>query len=355
MRYELVCTECGKIADETSIKCKCGGPLETKYALKNGMEWRDEEKMSIERYSALLPVDSFPALHVGWTPVTKKSDIIFKMEYLSAGGSFKDRGACIALQKVKELGAKEVVVDSSGNSAISFSLFSKLMGIRAKVFVPSTAPEGKKELLRFLGAEVNEVDGNREEVNRRAMESEAYIGHWWNPYFIDGVKTIAFEIFEQAKDVDCIIAPVGSGTLFLGLYKGFKELMALGLLERIPKLIAVQSSGYASLCSRSGYKEESRLADGIAIKDPPRRRELLRALKDSRGKCIVVKDREIAEALIELRDLGFVVEPTSAVPYAAFKKIEPEGRVLIPLTGSGFKMVDELISIDKGTFYAQLY
>jgi threonine synthase len=351
MRYELVCTECGKVADEGSIKCRCGAPLETRYVLENGMEWRNEEKMSIERYRALLPVDSFPALHVGWTPVTRRSNIIFKMEYLSAGGSFKDRGACIATQKAKELGAREITVDSSGNSAIAFSLFAKMIGLKAQVFVPASAPQGKKSLLRFLGADVHEIDSSREEVNRRAMEEgKAYVGHWWNPYFIDGVKTMAFEIFEQAKDVDCVIAPVGSGTLFLGLYKGFKELVALGALERIPKLIAAQSSGYASLCSCSCYKEESKLADGIAIKDPPRRRELLRALKDSNGECVVVNDREIAEALIELRDLGFIVEPTSAAPYAAFKKIEPEGKVLIPLTGSGFKVMDELISIERGEF-----
>jgi len=340
--YELLCTKCGKRAEEGAIKCECGAPLTIRYQLRK--EWRNRKISSIGRYSALLPVKDLPRMHVGWTPVTKISNALFKMEYLSAGGSFKDRGACISAQKAKELGAGVIAVDSSGNSAISFSLFARVLGLKAEVFVPAAAPQGKKDLLRFLGAEVHEIKGTREDVNREAMSNEHYVGHWWNPYFIEGTKTIAFEAFEQSKVIDCAIAPVGSGTLFLGLYKGFRELIELGELEHMPKMIAVQAAGYA-LSEKSDEKSE--LADGIAIKDPPRKKEILRAVKESSGSFVIVNDAEIATALMELRDLGFIVEPTSATAYAAFKKVKPEGNALIPLTGSGLKLLDELLAISR--------
>jgi len=340
MRYEILCTECGRRAEEGEIRCVCGAPLTIRYDLGGG--WKNDRRRSITRYSAVLPVKSLPPMHVGWTPITEVSDVLFKMEYLSAGGSFKDRGACVAAQKEKELGGREIVVDSSGNSAISFSLFAKVLGLKARVFVPAAAPQGKKDLLRFLGADVHEIKGTREEVNREAMRNEHYVGHWWNPYFIEGTKTIALEAFEQAKSIDCAIAPVGSGTLFLGLYKGFKELVELGELEQMPELIAVQASGYAF-----GEKgsEESKLADGIAIRDPPRKKEIIRAVRESNGSFVVVNDAEIAVALMELRDMGFIVEPTSATAYAAYKKAKPKGKTLIPLTGSGLKLLDELLAI----------
>lgn len=348
MHYELLCTRCSRKAEEKDMKCSCGAPLTIKYSIEG--RWKDDSKESIARYLALLPIESLPTIHVGWTPITQRSNAIFKMEYLSAGGSFKDRGACIATQKAKELGAKGIAVDSSGNSAIAFSLFAKMLGLKAEIFMPATAPQGKKSLLRFLGAEVHEIYGKREEVNSEAMKHEFYVGHWWNPYFIEGTKTIAFEAFEQTRGmnctIDCAIAPVGSGTLFLGLYKGFRELIELGELKKMPKLIAVQAAGYTSLCEDSSM-EESKLADGIAIKDPPRKEEISRAIEESAGECIVVNDREIAEALIDLRDMGFIVEPTSATAYAAFKKAKPEGKALIPLTGSGLKLLDELISVQK--------
>jgi threonine synthase len=340
MRYEIICTECGRRAEEGSTRCGCGAPLTIRYNLEGG--WKNDRKRSIVRYSAVLPVKNLPPMHVGWTPITEVSDVLFKMEYLSAGGSFKDRGACVAEQKAKELGAREIAVDSSGNSAISFSLFAKVLELKARIFVPATAPQGKKDLLTFLGADVHEIEGTREEVNREAMRNKHYVGHWWNPYFIEGTKTIALEAFEQTKGIDCAVAPVGSGTLLLGLYKGFKELVELGELEQMPELIAVKASGYAF--SENGG-ETSKLADGIAIKDPPRKKEIIKAVRESNGRFVVVNDAEIAMALMELRDMGFIVEPTSATAYAAYKKAKPKGKTLIPLTGSGLKLLDELLAI----------
>ena len=279
---------------------------------------------------------------------------------MSIGGSFKDRGAYVSMAKVKELGLKGVIIDSSGNSGIAFSLMGLVSGINVNVLISKYAPEGKKHLLKLLQANVREVDGSRMDVNREVMkvaerESLAYLAGWWNPYFIEGVKTMAYEAYEQIGRVDYVIVPVGSGSNLLGLHKGYEELVQMGALNKVPKFIAVQAYGYSEVCHELGARKrcitKSKLADGIAITDPPRREQIVEAVKRTNGDCIIVGDEEIKESLVKLRKLGFIVEPTSAVPYAALMVSLKEGlvkvgdKVLLPLTGSGLKLVDELIEI----------
>ncbi|HUS03939.1 MAG TPA: pyridoxal-phosphate dependent enzyme, partial [Dehalococcoidia bacterium] len=232
-------------------------------------------------------------------------------------------------------------------------------GITVDVFVPEYAPEGKKSLLRLLQANVHEVNGDRMDVNREAVKAESkgsvYVGHWWNPYFIEGEKTMAYEAYEQIGSVDYIVAPLGSGTLLLGLYKGYEELVELGVLKEMPRIIAVQACGYSGICQQLGVKErgitKSVLADGIAITDPPRREQIVKAVKRTGGCGVIVEDEDVKESLVKLRKLGFIVEPTSATAYAALEQsvkagfIKPGSKVLLPLTGSGLKLVDELVQI----------
>lgn len=300
----------------------------------------------VRRYLNFLPVnrDFLPSLTLPVTPVIEREfgnvRALFKLEYLMPSGSFKDRGTYVTIAKLKEEGIKEVSLDSSGNAAISLALFGKSENIKVHVFIPKHTSEGKKRLLRLLKAEIHEVEGSRMEVHEKAREfgKAAYVSHWFNPYFIEGTKIITYETFEQGK-VDCALVPTGSGTLFLGVYKGFKELLKFGLIERFPKLIAVQARGFESLCERG--REESKLAEGIAIPDPPRKGQMIKVLRETRGFCISVGDDEIKRALEELVSMGFIVEPTSATVYAAFRRLlesgKLEGRVLLPLTGSGLK------------------
>jgi threonine synthase len=363
--FRIVCQRCGRTLpkDRWYWQDSCGGALDIIFDFKEKSFWElvNIKEGGLQRYFQLLPVNDLPLLHAGWTPIISKNidrvNVDFKLEYLSIGGSFKDRGAYVSMAKARELGATGIIVDSSGNSGISFSLMGLVLGIDVHVFFPKYAPEGKKRLIRLLKAKIHEVEGNRIKVNRVALNAEreglVYVGHWWNPYFIEGVKTMAYEAYEQIGDVDYIITPVGSGTLLLGLYKGFKELRELRALKVIPKIIAVQASGYAKICEKLGtkrnYMTKSKLADGIAIVGPPRSEQIVKTIKSTGGLCIVVDDREIKLSLRELRRFGFIVEPTSATAYAALKKaieedfVEPGNRVLLPLTGSGLKMVDELI------------
>ncbi len=373
VRYDIKCLRCG---EKLSLKTWVwkhdvdGGTLLVKYRNieKTGFsKLLFREYMDIRRYANLLPI-TFRYLNtapIGFTPIVSKRfrgvNVFFKLEYLLPSGSFKDRGALISTAKAKELKVREVVEDSSGNAGIAFSLYSLLYNMKAHIFIPADTPSGKKALLKSLNAEVHEVRGSREEVNRVAIDfantyGRAYVGHWWNPFFIEGVKTLAYEIHEQVgmDNIGSIIVPTSSGSLLLGMFKGIMELKIMGEISNIPKLIAVQASGYAKLCYELGYgmgAEKSKLADGLRIVNPPRIGEMVSAIRETKGTCYYVTDEEIVEGLKKLWGMGFLIEPSSAVVYAALKKaiseknIEKGENTVIVLTGSGTKMLEKIFSI----------
>lgn len=347
----LRCRKCGKVYEEFKIMCECGGVLDYSRELEGNFDSLvRKEYLDVRRYLNFIPVkeEFLPRLRLPITPVVEREiegvRVFFKLEYLMPSGSFKDRGTYVTMAKLKEEGIKEVTLDSSGNAALSLALFAKSEGIKAHLFIPEHTSEGKKGLLKFLGAEVHKIKGSRMEVHEKAknFQKGMYISHWYNPYFLEGTKIAAYEVYEQIGNVDYAIVPVGSGSLFLGLYKGFKELSSLGKGE-IPRMVAVQGKGYESLCERS--KEKSKLAEGIAIPEPPRKEQMLNVLEETHGVCVSVGDKEIADALNKMVSVGFLVEPTSATAYAGFKRLLNEGyfeknsKILIPLTGSGLKNI----------------
>ncbi|WP_324735537.1 pyridoxal-phosphate dependent enzyme [Thermococcus sp. SY098] len=347
----LKCQKCGKTYKKFHLVCECGGLLDVVMEFKGSFErLLKKEYLDVRRYLNFLPINerALPKLVLPIIPTVEMNienvKVLFKLEYLMPSGSFKDRGTYVTIAKLKEEGIKEISIDSSGNAAISFALFGKAERIKVHVFIPEHTSRGKKRILKLLGAEVHEIKGSRMEVHWKAREFKDafYISHWYNPYFLEGTKIVAYEIFEQIGDVDYALVPTGSGTLFLGLYKGFKELKDFGK-AKMPKLIAVQAEGYESLCRRS--EQKSKLAEGIAIPEPPRKEQMLKALKETEGFCISVGDSEIDRAFNDLISMGFLVEPTSAVVFAAFKKLLERGefekgsKVLLPLTGSGLKVI----------------
>ncbi|MBP1911938.1 pyridoxal-phosphate dependent enzyme [Thermococcus stetteri] len=351
----LRCSRCGRTYPETfRLKCDCGGTLfvEREYFDFFGslMPYLDAR-----RYINFLPVSGnllpppvpviTPTVELQVDPVTA----LFKLDYLQPSGSFKDRGTWVTVAKLMEEGVSEVVIDSSGNAALSMALYALPAGIKVHTFVSYGAMPSKVSLLQRLGAIIHFVDGDRMEVHEEAVEFAeregiAYVTHWLNPYFIEGTKLIAYEVYEQVGVPDYAFAPTGSGTLFLGLWKGFRELRGMGEINDLPRLVAVQAEGYESLCGRSLIK--NRLADGIAIPEPPRKEDMLRALEETRGLCVSVSEAETREALEWLINAGFLIEPTSAVVLAGMWKlvdsgeIPPGSRVLLPLTGSGLKLTE---------------
>ncbi len=325
-------------------------------------ELKDGEK-SMWRYRELLPLiesGCTVSLGEGFTPVLTRRiegyEVILKLDFMNPTGSFKDRGASAMLSNLKALGVKSIVIDSSGNAGAAVAAYSAVAGIRCRVYVPSNAPISKKLQISLYGAELVEVEGSRTLVRERALAElgdSVYASHMWNPYFIEGLKTLAYECFEQTGPPDAVVVPVGSGGLLLGVYRGFCELEELGLLDEVPAIIAVQAAGYTPVYDalHGPYGAEppaEPFADGIAIPNPPRLRQIVEAVQASGGDAIVVEDSKTLEALSLLARIGVFVEPTSATPVAALKDIKAGGlldagsRVYIPLTGSGLKAVDKI-------------
>ncbi|MEM2025088.1 MAG: threonine synthase [Desulfurococcaceae archaeon] len=354
-KYSIKCKLCGKVYGENYrlFRCSCGGVLEVSIDLRSSKWLVNSNMRGVFRYSNLLPdIYRHVSLGEGLTPTVFRSSgnnsLYFKLEHLNPTGSFKDRGSAVAVSKAVDLGVDEVLEDSSGNTGISIAAYAACAGIKARIYVPSDIPVGKYSLIKSFGAEVVRA-GSRDEASRKVLSDLSnkgyYIGHTWNPYFVEGTKTLAYEVYEELKYVDYVVTPVASGTLLLGTWKGFNELAELGLMSTVPKLVGVQACGYDSL---SRYLSEiivaecaspTSLADAIRLTNAPRLPYIAEAIKKSGGFSVVVNDDLIVDALKDLYRMGLAVEPTSAAAYAAFKLARKElsGRVLIPLTGSGLK------------------
>jgi len=353
--FHWFCRKCGFREDfgrSYYWKCpKCGSPL----VISTGRRYEVSKGRGLARYKSVLPVTPLKYMGEGETPLVKVSEegveVWFKLEYLNPSGSFKDRGTSLSLSYARKLGYTTVVDDSSGNTAISISLYSRALGLKPVLFIPRTAPEGKKKILRFLGAELHESESRGaasvDVVEYSRSHPEAYyVAHTWSYFYVIGAATIAFEVFEEAGVPDYVIAPVGSGGLLLGLAHGFKTLLEQGLTTKMPRIIGVQ--GYSVQPVNVALKgvetpgEESWLADGIMVPNPPRLAEIVDAIRESQGDVHLVGNTEVREAWLKLVDQGFLVEPTSAAAYAALERLKTrlQGKsVLVPLTGSGLKII----------------
>jgi len=366
--FTIKCTKCGEEFPDNYWywNCsKCGGPLDVLIEIA---EAKREEHLTSEksmwRYQWFIPASmKFKVtLGEGCTPMIRRKianvNVLLKLEFLNPTGSFKDRGSSVAITRAISLQARRVIEDSSGNAGASISAYATAAGIQAKIYVPKSAPKAKKEIIMTFGGQLVEAESRSEAAKRAVKElckGEYYIGHAWNPFFIEGIKTIAYEIAEQMnwKTPDNIIVPTGNGTLLLGLYKGFNELIDAGWINDMPRLIAVQAEGcaplYEAIYGTKAGKGRSKLADAIRVPNPPRINQMVEAIKNTEGKVVTVNDKEIAHGLECLVKLGLLVEPTSATAVSALMKLssvgEIEGVVCIPLTGCGVKMTSKILRI----------
>ncbi|MCD6105754.1 MAG: pyridoxal-phosphate dependent enzyme [Thermoplasmata archaeon] len=293
----------------------------------------------ISRYAMHICNAGSAAPEPGGTPLVEAGGMLFKLEYLNPSGSFKDRGAFTGLPPTPS----DVVVDSSGNAGISFTLYGRAAGHGVTVYTPRGVSEGKRRLLELLGAEVV-FARDREEAHRMALSARGvYVGHWLNPFFLVGVRTIAYEVYEEGVVPGSVIVPVGSGSLLLGLYMGFRDLMEWGLVDDLPRLIAVRAAGHDELFGIGGH---CTLAEGLMIPSPPRGPELRRAVRESGGWAEGVEDEDILEALKWSLKRGFIIEPTSASAVAVALRLRDkvEEPVLVPLTGSGLKRSETFLN-----------
>jgi threonine synthase len=286
------------------------------------------------------------------------ADVWVKLDYAMPTLSFKDRGAVVLIAKAKELGRKKVIQDSSGNAGTSIAAYASRAGIECEIFVPEATSAKKIKQISAYGAKVHIVNGSREDTAEAALRAAEkgdafYASHVYNPFFYEGTKTFAYEIYEQLKGAipDSLFVPLGNGTLVLGCYYGFRELYHLNLIKKMPRIIAVQAETCAPIYEAFIRGEQSikevvntgTLAEGIAIANPLRGEQVLEAIQATAGEIIIAPENQILDAKKTLAEKGFYVETTTAATFAGFysvyksEKRESFGKVLIPLCGAGLK------------------
>ncbi|MDH4135299.1 MAG: threonine synthase [Anaerolineae bacterium] len=331
---------------------------------------------SIWRYKPLLPVKAdgpVPPLQVGWTPLYQARRLAeqlglqhlwVKDDGRNPTASFKDRASAVGVVKAMELGRDIITAASTGNAASSLSGLSASMGIKNMIFVPETAPQAKIAQLLVFGATVIAVKGTYDQAFDLCLAATKEYGWYcrntaYNPYLSEGKKTAALEVCEQLGwDVpDRIFVSVGDGCIIGGLWKGLKDLVALGFIEKMPRLMGVQAEGSAVLHTawQKGTEEikpivPHTLADSISVGIPRDRLKALRAVRDTEGEYITVSDDEILEAMRVLaRGAAVFGEPAGVTGFAGLQKmvredrISPEERIVALVTGNGLKDVGSAI------------
>ena len=331
---------------------------------------------SIWRYIDLLPIADgslIPPLQVGWTPLYKADRLAeriglnyvwIKDDGRNPTASFKDRASAVGVAKARELGRDIITAASTGNAASSVAGLAASVGIETYIFVPETAPQAKIAQLLVFGAHVIMVVGTYDQAFDLCLQASEEYGWYsrntaYNPYLSEGKKTAALEVCEQLgwQAPDKIFVSVGDGCIIGGLWKGLKDLQALGFIDKMPQLIGVQAEGSAVLAEAWGRGSEeirpiaaNTLADSISVGIPRDRIKALRAVSETEGEYITVSDEEILDAMLVLaRSAAVFAEPAGATGYAGLAKmaregrVDPSERVVVLVTGNGLKDVKSAI------------
>ena len=322
----------------------------------------DRECYSVWRYAKALLVDAAEAVTLGegWTPILPRDwdgiPVRMKLEFMMPTGSFKDRGMTVMVSYLKSRGIDHVLEDSSGNAGASLSAYAAAAGMRCRILVPETASYPKIAQIGACGAEVVTIKGSRQDVADAAIRMSTeifYASHNWQPFFVEGTKTLAYELWEQLgfRAPANVIVPLGYGSNILGCERGFGELLRNGEISRTPRLFGVQAANCAPYYAAFTAGAETlvsteiapTIAEGIASSKPTRVREVLAAVRASGGAIVAVSEEEIVVALGALARKGLYVEPTSAAAAAGLTQliaagaIKRGGTTVLVLTGSGLK------------------
>ncbi len=377
------CVKCGKIYEATPnlTNCSCGGILDIVYdydyirasLTKETLARRRDNSMW--RYRELLPVEESteaPPLRVGWSPLYEAKNLaaqlgirrlFVKDDGLNPTASLKDRASSMAVAKAVEAGAKVIACSSTGNAASSLAGNAAAAGLKTYIFVPSRAPKGKVAQLMTFGATVISVQGSYEdtfELSKQAIEKWGWYNRnaAINPYLSEGKKTVGLEIMEQLgwEVPDYIAISVGDGCTIAGLWKGLKDLYAIGFIDKLPRLISAQAEGCCPLnrAIETGEDwrpmEENTLADSIAVGVPRNADKALMAIRESNGLVVNVSDDEIMAAQKLGRTGGGFGEPAGVTGAAGLKKLCEQGKipadaaVVSVVTGNGLKDVANAIA-----------
>jgi len=374
--HYLECINCFSQFKPTQIySCpKCGDLLQISYrygTLRSRFKasLRKAGPLSVWRYRELLPVSTHNAVTLGeggtgLPPSTRLAgdlglgEVYFKNEGQNPTGSFKDRGMTVAVTRAVEIGAKEVLCASTGNTSASMAAYAARAGLRATVLIPR-GKIAKGKLLQAIvhGARIQQVAGNFDTALEKARTMTAtgrlYLVNSLNPYRIEGQKTLAFELWEQLGRVpDVVILPVGNAGNISAIWKGFSELRRVRVTDRTPRMVGVQASGAAPVAAAysegrseiTPWPHPETVASAIRIGAPASWKKALRAVRDSGGAMLTVSDHEIlrAQRLLATRE-GVFAEPASSASVAGLLKSSRLGLingcecVVCVITGHGLK------------------
>lgn len=267
----------------------------------------------------------------------------------------------VMVSYLKSRGMAEVLEDSSGNAGASLSAYAAAAGLRCRILVPETASYPKIAQIAACGADVVTIRGSRQDVADAALAMSRdifYASHNWQPFFSEGTKTLAYELWEQLgfRAPDAVVAPVGYGANVLGCDRGFSELQRRGEIGRVPRLYGIQAANCAPYYAafQAGVENfvpvpvSPTVAEGIASSKPTRMREVLAPVRASGGEIAAVSEDEIVRALAALAKKGLYVEPTSAAAAAGLSQLIARGAVkkdetvVLVLTGSGLKASESI-------------
>jgi len=378
------CSHCGRKfqPNQVTYTCPvCSGNLDSHFSWEEDPTEVDQKSIlesresSLWRYAPLLAVpdpgfQASPLHRVGNTPVYQPENLRQKLglrslyvkdESPNPSASFKDRASAIVISRAIEAGIDTTIAASTGNAGAAMACMAASVGKRAIILAPKSAPPAKIAQLLTFGAEVILVDGSYDDAFDLSIEASNEFSWYnrntgYNPYTVEGKKTAGLEIWEQVlrflpspQDINIFI-PVGDGNILSGVAKGFHDLLALGWIEKLPRIIGVQAEGSAAISNAFFAKSDTieavhaqTLADSISVDLP---RDGLRALKrvrQSEGFYLTVSDQEILKAIPQLGSAGLFVEPAAATAYAGLVKalesgqIDPAIPALVLATGSGLK------------------
>jgi len=390
--YKYICTNCSKEFDSVLIESKmiylcpdCGsceknqplnGVLTVEYDYNQLKRVYTKEKFlsfiagEIWLYPDLWPIDfekvdkndlaklSLPSNQILKYNVDGR-ELYFQDETRNPTFSYKDRASILVALKAKELGINKIATASTGNAGSSLAGVCARLGMTSHIFVPKNIPEAKRIQIQSYGANIYMVDGDYDQAFDLCLEISQK-NNWYNrntaynPLTIEGKKSAAFDIYINAKGElpDNIFVPVGDGVIISGIYKGLLELKKLELINRLPKLIAVQAEGSSAvvdyLSSKNfNYKPAHTIADSISTSAPRNLFMAAKAVKESNGFGIKVSDEEILLSQKELaHKTGLLVEPSCASTFAAYQKVKnkfvKDEKVMLLMTGSGLKDFEAL-------------
>ncbi|HZQ10293.1 MAG TPA: threonine synthase [Anaerolineae bacterium] len=404
----LQCTLCGKRYAPNAVKYVCpdhgeSGVLDVVYDYAEinrhtaPAQIAQASDKSIWRYWDLLPLetrDSVPPLPIGWTPLWRAGflgrslglqNLYFKDDGRNPTASFKDRASAVVVAKACELGADIITTASTGNAGAALAGVAASARLPSVIFVPENAPPAKIAQLLIYGARVLLVRGSYDQAFELCLAASKEFGWYcrstaYNPYTTEGKKTGALEICEQLTLInqglyspvtrasremlvqqieppdhwevpDRIFVSVGDGNIISGIWKGLRDLYALGWIDRLPKLMGIQAEGAAACYNawRAGTDQitpvhANTVADSISADLPRDGVRAVRAVRESGGEYITVSDQEILDEIRELaRGEGVFVEPAASAAYAGLvkavraQKIDPAETIVVMLTGSGLK------------------